>query len=142
MKRSDFPLSRLLLERRVMGHIEWKPIEDITCNYSSYLKLWILVIRRIMIKPDKRLYDWTRSCPLMYVWQFVTLHWYLTLCIIVLQVDFQHMRQLKPHRRAIRRTFQPGVWLQYKTSLHQTHLHAKINRVQVRCLPFMANIHV
>lgn len=46
------------------------------------------------------------------------------------------MRQLKPNKRPIRRTFQPGVWIQYKTSLHQTQLHAKINRVQVTTLAF------
>ncbi|XP_067941641.1 intermembrane lipid transfer protein VPS13A-like [Watersipora subatra] len=48
-----------------------------------------------------------------------------------LQVDFSTMRQLAPAKRAIRRTFQPGIWVQFKTSLHQTQLHAKINRLQL-----------
>ena len=38
---------------------------------------------------------------------------------------------LKPHRGYIRRTFQTGLWLQYRTSAHQVQLHAKINRLQI-----------
>ncbi|XP_034937793.1 vacuolar protein sorting-associated protein 13 isoform X2 [Chelonus insularis] len=48
-----------------------------------------------------------------------------------LLVDFQNMEMLRPHRRYMRRTFQTGLWLQYKTSVHQVQLHAKINRLQI-----------
>lgn len=41
------------------------------------------------------------------------------------------MEMLKPHRRYMRRSFQTGLWLQYKTSTHQVQLHAKINRLQI-----------
>ena len=38
---------------------------------------------------------------------------------------------LKPNHRYLRRTFQTGLWLQYRTSVHQVQLHAKINRLQI-----------
>lgn len=41
------------------------------------------------------------------------------------------MEMTKPHRRCLRRTFQTGLWLQYRTSVHQVQLHAKINRLQI-----------
>lgn len=47
------------------------------------------------------------------------------------QVDYLNMEMLKPHRRYMRRTFQTGLWLQYRTSAHQVQLHAKINRLQI-----------
>ena len=37
----------------------------------------------------------------------------------------------KPNKRMIRRSFEDGIWVQYKTSPHQVQFHAKINRVQV-----------
>ncbi|KAK9299464.1 hypothetical protein QLX08_007488 [Tetragonisca angustula] len=48
-----------------------------------------------------------------------------------LEVDYLNMELLKPHRRFLRRTFQTGLWLQYRTSAHQVQLHAKINRLQI-----------
>ncbi|CAL1678436.1 unnamed protein product [Lasius platythorax] len=48
-----------------------------------------------------------------------------------LMVDYLNMEMLKPHRRYMRRTFQTGLWLQYRTSVHQVQLHAKINRLQI-----------
>ncbi|KAJ8665252.1 hypothetical protein QAD02_006914 [Eretmocerus hayati] len=48
-----------------------------------------------------------------------------------LEVDFLNMEMLRPHRRYIRRTFQTGLWVQYRTSPHQVQLHAKINRLQI-----------
>ncbi|XP_076380466.1 vacuolar protein sorting 13C isoform X3 [Megalopta genalis] len=48
-----------------------------------------------------------------------------------LEIDYMNMEMLKPHRRLLRRTFQTGLWLQYRTSMHQVQLHAKINRLQV-----------
>nr|XP_050858456.1 intermembrane lipid transfer protein Vps13 isoform X2 [Vespula vulgaris] len=48
-----------------------------------------------------------------------------------LEVDYLNMEMLKPHRRYMRRSFQTGLWLQYKTSIHQVQLHAKINRLQI-----------
>ncbi|XP_011259018.1 vacuolar protein sorting-associated protein 13 isoform X2 [Camponotus floridanus] len=48
-----------------------------------------------------------------------------------LMVDYLNMEMLKPHRRYMRRTFQTGLWLQYRTSAHQVQLHAKINRLQI-----------
>ncbi|KAI4501433.1 hypothetical protein M0802_003310 [Mischocyttarus mexicanus] len=48
-----------------------------------------------------------------------------------LEVDYLNMEMIRPHRRYIRRSFQTGLWLQYKTSAHQVQLHAKINRLQI-----------
>ncbi|XP_076183155.1 vacuolar protein sorting 13C isoform X2 [Ptiloglossa arizonensis] len=48
-----------------------------------------------------------------------------------LEVDYLNMEMLKPHRRSLRRTFQTGLWLQYRTSTHQVQLHAKINKLQI-----------
>lgn len=49
----------------------------------------------------------------------------------ILQVNFKEMMMFKPNKRMIRRSFQDGIWVQYKTSPHQVQFHAKINRVQV-----------
>ncbi|XP_020707369.2 intermembrane lipid transfer protein Vps13 isoform X2 [Athalia rosae] len=48
-----------------------------------------------------------------------------------LEVDYLNMEILKPHRRYIRRTFQTGLWVQHRASVHQVQLHAKINRLQI-----------
>ncbi|XP_021375808.1 vacuolar protein sorting-associated protein 13A-like isoform X2 [Mizuhopecten yessoensis] len=48
-----------------------------------------------------------------------------------MEVDFNEMRMFRPNNRGIRRSFQEGIWLQYKTSPHQIQLHAKINRLQL-----------
>ncbi|XP_026298323.1 vacuolar protein sorting-associated protein 13 isoform X3 [Apis mellifera] len=48
-----------------------------------------------------------------------------------LEVDYLNMEMLKPNHRYLRRTFQTGLWLQYRTSVHQVQLHAKINRLQI-----------
>ncbi|XP_076625592.1 vacuolar protein sorting 13C isoform X3 [Colletes latitarsis] len=48
-----------------------------------------------------------------------------------LEVDYLNMEMLRPHHRILRRTFQTGLWLQYRASLHQVQLHAKINRLQI-----------
>lgn len=48
-----------------------------------------------------------------------------------MEVSFTEMRMFKPNKRMIRRSFQDGIWLQYKTSPHQVQLHAKINRLQL-----------
>ena len=47
------------------------------------------------------------------------------------QVDFSSMMMVKPRTFPIRRSFENGIWVQYKTSPHQLQLHAKINRLQV-----------
>ncbi|KAJ8307904.1 hypothetical protein KUTeg_014551 [Tegillarca granosa] len=48
-----------------------------------------------------------------------------------MEVNFADMMMLKPNKRQIRRSFQDGIWIQYKTSPHQVQLHAKINRLQI-----------
>ncbi|XP_035233156.1 vacuolar protein sorting-associated protein 13A-like [Stegodyphus dumicola] len=47
------------------------------------------------------------------------------------EVDFEGMLMTKPLVRVLRRSYQTGLWLQYKTSPHQLQLHAKINRLQI-----------
>ncbi|KAK8753087.1 hypothetical protein OTU49_002418, partial [Cherax quadricarinatus] len=49
----------------------------------------------------------------------------------ILEVDFATMTCSRPFKRKIRRTFQPGVWFQLKTSPHQKQIHLKINSVQI-----------
>jgi len=46
-------------------------------------------------------------------------------------VDYINMQIMQPYRRYMRRTFQTGLWLQYRTSAHQVQLHAKINKLQI-----------
>ncbi|XP_053387649.1 intermembrane lipid transfer protein VPS13A-like isoform X4 [Mercenaria mercenaria] len=48
-----------------------------------------------------------------------------------MEVNFKEMMMFKPNKRMIRRSFQDGIWVQYKTSPHQVQFHAKINRVQL-----------
>lgn len=48
------------------------------------------------------------------------------------QVDFESMEIIEPDRRPIRRTFHPGVWVQFNQSTHEIQLHSKINDIQVR----------
>ena len=49
------------------------------------------------------------------------------------QVDFgsQPPRMLKPRDCVIRRKFEDGVWLQYRSSAHQLQFHMKIHHLQV-----------
>ncbi|KAL3884630.1 hypothetical protein ACJMK2_024757 [Sinanodonta woodiana] len=48
-----------------------------------------------------------------------------------MEVSFAEMLLLKPNKRAIQRSFQDGIWVQYKTSPHQLQFHAKINKLQL-----------
>ena len=56
----------------------------------------------------------------------------LNLSNFVSQVDFETMEIMEPDRRPIRRTFHPGVWVQFNQSAHEIQLHSKINDIQVR----------
>ncbi|XP_074661340.1 intermembrane lipid transfer protein VPS13A-like [Tubulanus polymorphus] len=47
------------------------------------------------------------------------------------EVDFNELMMYKPHKRQIRRSFQTGIFLQYRTSPHQVQFHAKIHRLQL-----------
>jgi len=38
---------------------------------------------------------------------------------------------IKPHKVAIRRSFHYGIWLQHRTSAHQTQFHVMLHRLQV-----------
>ncbi|VDP87608.1 unnamed protein product [Echinostoma caproni] len=48
-----------------------------------------------------------------------------------IEVDFNQMMMLEPDQCELRRAFEPGVFLQYKTSPSQMQLHGKIFRIQV-----------
>ena len=43
------------------------------------------------------------------------------------------MEMLKPYMGALRRSYNPGLWLNYRTSKHHMSVHAKVQRIQV-CL--------
>ncbi|XP_052691479.1 intermembrane lipid transfer protein Vps13-like [Crassostrea angulata] len=47
------------------------------------------------------------------------------------EVNFYEMKMIRPNNNKIRRSFQHGVWIQYKTSPHQLQVHAKINKLQL-----------
>ncbi|XP_019641996.1 PREDICTED: vacuolar protein sorting-associated protein 13A-like [Branchiostoma belcheri] len=47
------------------------------------------------------------------------------------RVDFQSMRMVKPTAGGLRRTYQPGLWFQYRSSDHHTGMHAKLQRLQL-----------
>lgn len=53
-----------------------------------------------------------------------------SLCVLF-QVDFVEMKMLKPNERNIRRMFQTGLWVHYRTYPHTLLLHAKLNRLQI-----------
>lgn len=62
--------------------------------------------------------------------------WYQGIFILVItwmQVDYgsSPMVMYKPHKVKVRRSFEYGIWLQHRTSKHQTQLHLKIHRLQV-----------
>jgi vacuolar protein sorting-associated protein 13A/C len=38
---------------------------------------------------------------------------------------------IKPHKCPIRRSFEHGIWIQYRVSPHQMQLHLKLHRLQV-----------
>ncbi|KAK4469058.1 hypothetical protein MN116_006648 [Schistosoma mekongi] len=48
-----------------------------------------------------------------------------------MEVDFNRMIMLKPDEHAITRAFDPGVFLQYKSSVSQMQIHAKLFRLQI-----------
>ncbi|CAH8497176.1 unnamed protein product [Schistosoma guineensis] len=48
-----------------------------------------------------------------------------------IEVDFNRMIMLKPDQYGIMRAFDPGVFLQYKSSISQMQLHAKLFRLQI-----------
>lgn len=48
-----------------------------------------------------------------------------------LEVDYVTWSVSKPFNRKIRRTFQPGIWFQLKTSPHQKQIHLKVNNLQI-----------
>ncbi|XP_050687793.1 intermembrane lipid transfer protein Vps13-like isoform X2 [Eriocheir sinensis] len=48
-----------------------------------------------------------------------------------LEVDYAKMTVSKPFHRKIRRTFQPGVRLEFRQSTHQRQIHLKVNSLQV-----------
>lgn len=50
------------------------------------------------------------------------------------------MRMIKPNNRMIRRSDHDGVWIQCKTSPRTIHVHAKINRFQVK-IDRLNNVH-
>ncbi|CAH1274208.1 VPS13A [Branchiostoma lanceolatum] len=47
------------------------------------------------------------------------------------RADFQTMRMVKPTPGGLRRTYQPGLWFQYRSSDHHTGMHAKLQRLQL-----------
>ena len=49
------------------------------------------------------------------------------------QADLDKMQMLKPYMGALRRSYNPGLWLNYRTSRHHMSVHAKVQRIQVGC---------
>ena len=41
------------------------------------------------------------------------------------------MQMSKPFMGSLRRTYHPGIWIQYSASQHHTALHARVQRLQV-----------
>lgn len=58
-----------------------------------------------------------------------------------IEVDFNRMIILKPDQYGITRAFDPGVFLQYKSSISQMQLHAKLFRLQVsKCISYFVSL--
>ena len=49
----------------------------------------------------------------------------------LLQVDFNSMTMSRPQRGAIRRLFEPALWLNYTSSDHYHSFYCKMHRIQV-----------
>ncbi|XP_035665486.1 vacuolar protein sorting-associated protein 13C-like isoform X6 [Branchiostoma floridae] len=47
------------------------------------------------------------------------------------KADFKTMRMVRPTAGDLRRTYQPGLWFQYRSSDHHTGMHAKLQRLQL-----------
>lgn len=41
------------------------------------------------------------------------------------------MEMLRPNKRRLRRTAEPGVWAQYGAGTHRVQLHARLHRLQI-----------
>ena len=48
-----------------------------------------------------------------------------------LQADLQHMEMKKPFIGALRRVYNPSLWVQYRQSQHHKYFHARVHRLQV-----------
>jgi len=57
----------------------------------------------------------------------------LTTALSHFQVDYasEPVMLYKPQKVVIRRSFHYGIWLQHRTSPHQTQLHVMLHRLQV-----------
>ncbi len=44
--------------------------------------------------------------------------------ILFFQIDFVDLKMYKPQQKDLRRVFQTGVWVHYKTFPHSTQFHA------------------
>ena len=53
--------------------------------------------------------------------------------LLYLQVDYASdpVMMLKPQKEVIRRSFHYGIWLQHRSSAHQTQLHVMLHQLQV-----------
>ncbi|KAL4233205.1 hypothetical protein ACF0H5_007889 [Mactra antiquata] len=47
------------------------------------------------------------------------------------EADLNKMQMLKPYMGALRRIYNPGIWFNYRTSLHHMSFHARIQKVQL-----------
>ncbi|XP_053396044.1 intermembrane lipid transfer protein VPS13A-like isoform X3 [Mercenaria mercenaria] len=47
------------------------------------------------------------------------------------EADLSKMQMLKPYMGALRRSYSPGLWFNYRASQHHMSLHAKIQKVQL-----------
>jgi len=58
-------------------------------------------------------------------------------CACQCQVNYssEPMMMLKPFKKIIRRRFQPGIWIRFRSSSHQKQLHLKVYHFQVGYLP-------
>ena len=41
------------------------------------------------------------------------------------------MQMLEPHKRELRRTFKPGLWIAYRVMEDQIMINLKINKIQI-----------
>jgi len=59
------------------------------------------------------------------------------------QVDYASdpVMLLKPQKLVIRRSFHYGIWLQHRTSAHQTQLHVMLHRLQVSSSHLVVKAH-
>ena len=128
---SPFPFLVYLVTRNtttIPNRLDKSVTHNRTVRFNSYCIVFDEKIFICLFWHDSRQLVW---CGVVWSW-------------LLLQVDYASdpVMLLKPNKVVIRRSFQYGIWLQHRTSAHQTQLHMMLHRLQVSvCLSVCLSVH-